>query len=103
MSDSSRLLLEIENIIRVSNNEVLNPMIPELNTEKLKPVMEMVARARGEYLNALFKVTEENAETIPSADEIRVLASHRLKYEELVHGSQALCAAIERGYLDIAT
>lgn len=101
MSIKNRLRLELETSIRLINNEIINPEIDEINVEKIKPVVEMVARARAEYLKFLFEITDQCKGEIPSTSLIKNLSVHRKIYEELVQASQALDTAIERGYLDV--
>jgi len=103
MSVNSRLLLELENCIKTANKEIINPEIPELNLERIKPVMKMVARARAHYLKLLFEITAECGEGIPEPKQIIRLANGRKTYEELVDASQALDTAIQRGYLDVSS
>jgi hypothetical protein len=104
-SDSTlhnRLLLEISNGIRRINRETINPEIPELTLDGLKPVMQMVADARSRYLQQLFAVSKTAGEEGPSVDDIKRLKNLRLIYEELSSGARALQTAIERGYLDVS-
>ena len=103
MSVKSRLLLELENSIRTANKEIINPEIPDLNLEAVRPVNEMVARARANYLKLLFEVTKECGTGIPEPKQIIKLANGRKTYEELVQASKALDTAIERGYLNISS
>lgn len=99
--DHNRLLLEMDRTIRDLNREIINPMIPELTLGDLSPVMTLVARARGLYLQELFQITEVAGERMPSDDQIGRLQKLRYTFEELVKGAQALETAIERGYLDV--
>lgn len=103
MSDKNRLMLAIENSIREANKEIINPEIPDLNLEAIRPVMETVARARANYLKILFEVAEESGDGIPEPKQIIKLANGRKTFEELVQASQALGVAIERGYLDVSS
>jgi hypothetical protein len=98
----NRLLLEISNSKRCINQETINPEIPELTLDDLKPVMKMVAVARANYLQHLFSISKTAGDDGPSVDDIKRLKNLRLIYEELSSGAQALEAAIERGYLDVS-
>lgn len=106
MTDDStlhnRLLLEITNSIRSINRDTINPGIPELTLDGLKPVMHIVADARSRYLQQLFTVSKTAGDEGPSVDDIKRLKNLRLIYEELSSGAQALQTAIERGYLDVS-
>lgn len=101
MSSSSRLILEIDKTIRELNRSVLNPAIPELTLEQLKPVIEMAAQARARYLRALLDLANVLGAASPTTDQIAQLRDLREAYEELVNGAQALETAIQRGYLDV--
>lgn len=103
MSVNNRLLLELENCIRNANKEIINPEIPDLNLESIKPVMEIVARARASYLKLLFEITNECGDGVPEPKQIIKLANGRKTFEELVQASQALDTAIQRGYLDVSS
>jgi hypothetical protein len=100
-NDNKRLILEIEKTIRELNRDVINPVIPELTLEQLKPVVKMVARARAHYLRELFDLANLVGEGSPGPDQIERLRGARLAYEELVEGAKSLETAIQRGYLDV--
>ncbi len=99
--EHNRLLLELNRAIQNVNRDIINPLIPELTLDGLTPVMSMVARARGEYLKALFTITDSAAEGLPSSVDTERLKAKREAYEELLAGAKALEVAIERGYLDV--
>lgn len=98
--DANRLLLQYEKLVREINREQINPRIAELKLADLKPVVSMVAKARAEYLKALFDLGSA-AEEHPGPEQINRLQELRHTYEALSEGAQALEIAIERGYLDI--
>lgn len=99
--DNSRLLLEIDASIREINRRLINPVISELRLSDLHPAMEMVARARAEYLHAFFELAANRHDDGPDDATIAELARLRERYEELVKAMQALETAIEREYLDV--
>lgn len=103
MSVNNRLLLELENCVKNANKGIINPEIPELDINHIRPVMEMVARARAAYLKTLFEVNEEVGEGIPDPQQVTKLSNARKTFEELVQASQALETAIQRGYLDVSS
>ena len=100
--ESNRLLLLWEKTLRDINRDVINPEFVELKIDDLKPVIEIVAKARAGFLKELFDIAGESAETLPSEERIRQLKQHRERYEELSAASRALEVAIERGYLDVS-
>jgi hypothetical protein len=83
------------------NQEIINPEIPEVKLEDLEPVLRLVARTRAAYLKELFAVTQGAGVHLPSAAQVERLQDARETYEELLKASQALEAAIDRGYLDV--
>lgn len=97
----SRLKLRLDKTIRELNQEIINPEIPEVKLEDLEPVLRLVARARAAYLKELFAVTQAAGAALPSEDQIKRMRDARDTYEELLKASQALEAAIDRGYLDV--
>ncbi|MCB1875677.1 MAG: hypothetical protein KDH88_06865 [Chromatiales bacterium] len=99
--DNNRLLLEIEKTIRDINRDVINPLIPELGLEDIRPVMGAVARARAAYLKELFDLSEILHDSVPTPEQVKQLRLLRMIYEELVAGAKALETAIQRGYLDV--
>ena len=99
--DNNRLLLEIDKTIRELNRSTINPAIPELSLNDLRPVMELVARSRAAYLKELFQIAEMAEPGLPSPDQIKQLRRMRETYDEMVSGAQALETAIQRGYLDV--
>lgn len=101
--ESNRLLLLWEKTLRDVNREVINPEIEALKIDDLKPVIELVARARADFLTAMFTLSKNTADARPSAEQIENLRLTRVRYEELAAASRALEVAIERGYLDVKT
>ena len=101
MTTSSRLLLELHKTITDVNRSTINPRITELKMTDLVPVIQMVANARAEYLDEVFKLTTTLKGQAPSTDQLKHLRHLRLTFEELAFGSQALETAIERGYIDV--
>lgn len=101
VSDSTRLLLELEKLRRDINREVLNRAVPELHIEDIHPIESIAAESRSVYLQALFDIARRAPE-LPSREEIDNLAWHRRCYEELRAAVDVLEEVIDRGYLDVA-
>ena len=101
--DNNRLLLLLEQSLRDINREIINPEFEKLKIDDLKPVINLAARARVDYLKELFEISNEFPSSLPPVDRITILKEHRVRYEELVSASQALETAIERNYLDVMT
>lgn len=99
--DSNRLLLALEKSLRDINRGVINPEFEKLSIKDLNPVLDLVARARADYIKELFDMAAEYPDALPSPDRVAELKEHRVRYEELVSASQALETAIERNYLDV--
>jgi hypothetical protein len=99
---NKRLLIELERVMREVNRDTINPLFEELSIDDLKPSMEMVAKARGKYLEefkAISLVAKEGHELTPEL--VKNLRYSRLIYDELASASKAMDIAIERGYLDV--
>lgn len=99
--DRDRLLMNLERAMRVVNQEVINPAIPELTTADIEPFIRMVARVRAAYLKALFELARGVGDGVPSADQVAHLRTLREGYEECVAGTRAIETAIKREYLDV--
>lgn len=97
----NRLLLQQDKAIREINQQVINPLLPELTLAGLNPVATMVARVRARYLKALLDLAESCSDCVPAEEQIDELRVLREAYEEMVVGAQALETAIKRGYLDV--
>lgn len=102
-SEANRMLLAFEQQMRQINREVLNPLIDSLSPADLEPMLRMVAKARGLYLQELLKVAGESGGELPDDQQIKVLHQRRLRYDELVAAAKALETAIQRGYLDVTS
>ena len=100
-SDNNRMLLELDKVVREINREVINPALPELAVDDLRPVLKMVARARASYLRELLEVATRAADALPTSEQVQRLAELRATFEELLNGAQALETAIQRAYLDV--
>ncbi|MGQ9658838.1 MAG: hypothetical protein ACUVQI_01930 [Thermochromatium sp.] len=101
-TENRRLLIAIDAEIREINRKTINPLFPELNLTDLTPVIEMVAKARANYLRALYDMALSSPDHQPKQADIERLTGLRQIYEELIKGMQALETAIEREYLDVA-
>ena len=101
--DNNRLLLVLEKTLKDVNREVINTKFDKLTIENLKPVINLTARARADYLRELFDVANEFPDTLPPNERVATLKDHRVRFEELVSASKALETAIEKKYLDVTT
>jgi len=92
----------LEEAIRQSNHEVINPMLPPLTVESVLPIAVMVAKLRGRYIAEAFRMVAQKKDSYPDAEQIATLREYREAYEEALAASQALEQAISRGYLELA-
>ncbi|MCB1756962.1 MAG: hypothetical protein KDJ38_15675 [Gammaproteobacteria bacterium] len=99
--DNKRLLMELDRQVKRVNRETINPQIEVLTIEQLRPVLEMVARARADYLKTFFEAGA-NCDGLPDMERCQALKQKREVFEELIAASHALHIAIENGYLDVA-
>ena len=101
IQSSQRLLLELDKYRKYVNTTVISSKVDELNIEKLKPVVDMVARSRAAYIGALMDLSNSKSESSPTIKEMDELKERRKEFEELVAAANALEVAIEREYIDI--
>lgn len=99
-SRNKRLLMQLEQTRRDINRELINPEIREITTGEFRPIIEMVAKARADYVNELFTQAKKSSEG-ESVDPSR-LRELRIVFDELVTAANALETMIERGYVDVA-
>ena len=99
--ESNRLLMELERSMRSINREIINPVIQELTTDSLRPVIRMVALARARYLKAVVDLGRKHPDGNLDSIQLEQLERLRREYEELASAAQALETAIQRGYLDV--
>jgi hypothetical protein len=96
-----RLLLELDKHRRDINKEAINSNVDDLNLDKLRPVVNMVANSRAAYIGALMKLSNSTSDSSPTIKEMNQLREKRTEFEELVAATNALEVVIERGYVDI--
>lgn len=100
--ENKRLLIGLDRAMSEINRDTLNPLLNKLTPGDILPIMEMVAKARGHYLQELFKLSKISAEGRQLNSElVKELRFSRLIYNELLEAYKALDTAIERGYLDV--
>jgi len=101
IENNRQLLLQIDEKRKALNQEIIDPMVPDLKIEDLTPIIKLVAQIRGTYLKELFDISSTVGDGTPTQEQIQRLRGFRIAYEEFVAGSQALETAIERGYLKV--
>jgi hypothetical protein len=99
--DNNRMLLELEKLRREINREAINPLIPVLSLDDMRPLITMVANARARYTRELLDLAKAVGNAPPSAEQIQSLRQTRETYDELVKAAGALETVIEREYLDV--
>lgn len=99
----NRLLLELEGLRREINRGIINPLVPELALDDLKPIINMVARARADYVKALIDLAANVGDEAPSIEQAKQLRDRRVIFEELVDAMNALETVIQREYMDVIT
>ena len=92
----NRLLLELEGLRKEVNRGIINPLVPELALNDLKPIINMVARARADYVKALIDLAASVGDTAPSIEQAKELRDRRIIFEELVDATNALETVIQR-------
>jgi len=99
----NRLMIKFEQLFRTSNRESINPQIDTLSIEDLKPIVNMVAKSRADYLKYVHELAKkyESGDQAPDMEELKKLKALRLRFQELSEGAKAFETSIQRGYLDI--
>ena len=96
-----RYFAEIEQAIRVANQEVIHSKIPQLDQECAFAFAVCVARLRADYLQAALEVCNKGEDKKPDAAAIDGLRQKREIFEEARAAYDALSHAIDVGYIDI--
>ena len=96
-----RFLEELEYGIRFTNREIINKIIPVLNKNTIFELAVSIARLRGLYLDAAFKIAVNEHGQLPEETDIRKLKRRREMFEETKSAFDALSEAIKRGYIDL--
>lgn len=97
----NRLLIELETHRKAINRDIINPLVPELSLDDLKPLLTLVARARADYVKTLLELPAAVGETTPEVEQIKELRNKRIIFEELVDAVNALETVIQREYMDV--
>ena len=98
--NNKRLLLELDKLRRDVNKKIINANVVNLNLNKLKPVVEIVARSRAAYISELMNLANNHQDSDPTLAQLEQLRLKGQEFDELVKAANALEVAIERGYLD---
>jgi hypothetical protein len=101
LENNKRLLMELDKHRRDVNQETINSKIENLNLEKLKPVVDMVAKSRAAYIHELLKLANNQTDTGVSLEQLEQLKIRGIEFKELIKATNALEIAIEREYIDI--
>lgn len=95
-------LRKAELLISQANREIIGPLIPDINEDRVINFARAVAHLRGRYLQAAFNITNVSDGQAPSDAEITNLRKYRDIYEEARKAYEELTHAIERGYIHIS-
>ena len=97
---NKHFLMEVEQGIRLSNNEVIHQRMPPITSDRMLTFAVMVAKLRTEYIDAAFNFADakyaDGAEGDAEIDELRL---RRIRFEEARDAFIALQRAIELGYM----
>ena len=97
LREHQQFAMKIEQAVRMTNREVLHPIVDPLTEDKVLSVAVEVAKRRAAYIDSTLKMAVAG-EHAPSGEELRSL---RLKYEEGRDAFAELMTAIERGHIDL--
>ncbi|PIW29473.1 MAG: hypothetical protein COW30_04980 [Rhodospirillales bacterium CG15_BIG_FIL_POST_REV_8_21_14_020_66_15] len=97
-----QFMRKAEMLISQANCEIIGPLIPDINEERVINFARAVAHLRGRYLQAAFNISNVADGEAPSDAEITNLRKYRDIYEEAKKAYEELTHAIERGYIRIS-
>lgn len=102
LAKNQRFLREVEQIIRMTNNEVIHKLVDPINTDRMVSFAIVVAKLRARYVDAAFKFADmKHAGSDEGGAEIAELSKCRVKFEEARDAFFALQRAIELGYMAV--
>ena len=97
-----RFLLEVEQAIRLTNNEIIHKTIPPINSERMITFAIAVAKLRAKYIEeALRFVDVKPTDDAATTHEIAALNVCRNQFEAARDAFVALQRAIELGYVTV--
>ena len=99
--DEQRFLNEMEQGVRLANQEIIHERIPGLDKHTILALAVSVARLRASYLETALKVGSLGSDE-PDKALVGELRSRREAFEEARSAYDALHRAIEVGYIDVA-
>ena len=102
LAKNKHFLMEVEQGIRLSNNEVIHQKISPITSERMLSFAIAVAKLRAEYIETAFNFADskhaDGAEGDAEIDELRL---RRSRFEEVRDAFIALQRAIELGYMAV--
>lgn len=102
LDKQQRFLREIEQAIRLSNQEVIHQNINPISRDRVVAFSVAVAKLRMRYLEEAFRFASADHGDGAEKTEVAALQERRLAYDEGLHAFEALHRAIERGYIKVA-
>ncbi len=99
MKKRQRLLLEIEQGIKLANREVIHKRIPPVTADGVMPFVILVAKLRARYLEAAYEFAEKERGNVLNDAAVALLRKRQEAYEAARDAFDALTTAIERGYV----
>ncbi len=101
MSKNQRFLSETEQIIRLTNNQVIHERMAPINTERMVSFSVVVAKLRSNYIEAAFKFADTNNTVQGREAHLEELSLCRREFVEARDAFIALQRAIELGYVNV--
>ena len=98
--DELRFLNEMEQGVRLANQEIIHERIPGLDKHTILALAVSVARLRASYLEAALKIGSLGTDE-PDKALVAELRARREAFEEARIAYEALHRAIEVGYIDV--
>jgi hypothetical protein len=100
LEKNRRFLLQVEQTIRLANNEVIHQQISPVTSDRMLSFAVTLAKLRAEYIKAAFDFADaKHEEGAGIESEINELCLLRKKFEEVRCAFLAIQRGIELGYV----
>lgn len=97
--EQKRFLAEIEQGIRYANREIIRKHVPHIDRDRILSFAVAVGRLRARFLEAAFRLGDDDHGEAPNEAEIKELKLRREMFEESRQAFEALTDAIMKGYV----
>lgn len=97
--EQKRFLAEIEQGIRFANREIIRKQVPHIDRDRILSFAVAVGRLRARFLEAAFRLGDDDHGEPPKEAEIKELKLRREMFEEARQAFESLTDAMMKGYI----